>query len=119
MARFNSHIKNLRIVLVPALPIFEGGIKVGDKPGKYATFSGGRFETDDEEVIEKLEKLPTFGIDFWRVSDDAEPEGKQEGGIADFESMTKKELLLLAKEKSIEVEGNPTKEELIELLKGK
>lgn len=34
MAKFNSHIKSLRIVLKPAQPIFEGGLKVGDTPGE-------------------------------------------------------------------------------------
>ena len=39
MTKFNSHIKSLKIVLKPAMPIFEGGTKVGDTPGEYAQFS--------------------------------------------------------------------------------
>jgi F420-0:gamma-glutamyl ligase-like protein len=55
MAKFISHIKSLKIVLKPAMPTFEGGTKVGDVPGKYALFVDGQFETQDEEIIEKLE----------------------------------------------------------------
>lgn len=120
MVTYNSHIKNLRVALIPARPIFEGGIKVGDTLGKHALFVGGQFQTDDKESIEKLEKLPTFGVDFWRVSDEPakpqEPQTKQE---SDLGSLTKQELLEVAKERNIEVDSNLGKQEILNLLKAK
>lgn len=115
MTKFNSHIKSLRIVLKPAMPVFEGGIKVGDQPGKYAQFVDGQFETDDSEVIAKLESLPTFGVDFWKASDEAEKEKEPEVD-GDLHKLTKKELQAMAEEKGIELDGSETKDRLIELL---
>ena len=60
MAKYNSHIKKLRIVLKPAMPVYEGGVKVSDQPGEYAQFEDGQFESKDEAIIEKLESLGTF-----------------------------------------------------------
>ena len=100
MAKFNSHIKKLKIVLKPAMPIFEGGLKVGDKPGVYALFEDGQFETQDEEVIQQLEELGTFKIDFWRVSDESSPT-EDTTVDKDFVKLTKKELQTLAKEKGV------------------
>lgn len=90
MAIYNSHIKDLKIVLKPAQPIFEGGLRVGDKSGQYAQFSGGRFETKDKDVIEKLEGLSTFNVDFWKVEkeekpEDTKPNGGYQGTPLDFE----------------------------------
>ncbi len=118
MAKFNSHIKRLKIVLKPATPIFEGGLKIGDKPGVYATFEDGQFETKDEELINQLEGLDTFKIDFWRVSDESSPV-EDTTVDKDFVKLTKKELQSLAKEKGVEVDGTETKERLVELLTNK
>ena len=118
MAKFNSHIKKLKIVLQPAMPIFEGGLKVGDKPGVYALFEDGQFETQDEAVIQQLEELGTFKIDFWRVSDESSPT-EDTTVDKDFVKLTKKELQTLAKEKGVEVDGTETKDRLIELVQNK
>lgn len=118
MAKFNSHIKKLRIVLKPATPIFEGGLKVGDQPGVYAQFEDGQFETQNEEVTKQLEELNTFKVDFWRVSDESSPT-EDTTVDKDFVKLTKKELQSLAKEKGVEVDGTETKERLIELVQNK
>lgn len=121
MTLFNSHIKTLRIVLTPSRPIYEQGVRLGDTQGKYIQFENSRFQTDDKEVIEKLEKLPTFGVDFWRVSGEsaqATPQNESpQKTESDLESLTKAELLALAKEKKIEVDEGLTKSEIIERLK--
>ncbi len=118
MTKFNSHIKNLKIVLKPAMPIFEGGQKVADAPGKYAQFSDGQFQTEDEEIIKRLEKLPTFGVDFWKVPN--EPKETKEPKVdGDLQKLTKKELQSMAEEKGIELDGSETKDRLIELLQEK
>ena len=118
MAKYNSHIKRLRIVLKPAMPVFEGGVKVSDQPGEYAQFEDGQFETQDEAVIEKLESLGTFKIDFWRVSEESSPT-EDTTVDKDLAKLTKKELQTLAKDKSVEVDGTESKERLIELLLNK
>jgi hypothetical protein len=118
MTLFNSHIKTLRIVLTPSRPIYEQGVRLGDTQGKYIQFENGRFQTDDKEIVEKLEKLPTFGVDFWRVSNEsAQSTPKAQQSANDFESLTKAELIALAKEKKIEVDDGLTKAEIIERLK--
>lgn len=118
MTKFNSHIKSLKIVLKPAMPIFEGGQKVADALGKYAQFSDGQFQTEDKEIIERLEKLPTFGVDFWKVDEAEQDESSKvdEGSETNLEKLTKKELQSLATEKGIEFDGTETKDRLIELL---
>ena len=118
MAKFNSHIKKLRIVLKSATPVFEGGTKIGDQAGVYAQFEDGQFETKDEEIIKKLESLDTFKIDFFRVSDESSPT-EDTTVDKDFVKLTKKELQTLAKEKGVEVDGTETKERLIELVQSK
>ena len=118
MTKFNSHIKSLKIVLKPAMPTYEGGTKVGDVPGKYALFVDGQFETQDKEIIEKLESLPTFNVDFWKSSDEAE-KTKEPEVDGDLQKHTKKELQALAEEKGIELDGSETKDRLIELLQEK
>ena len=118
MAKFNSHIKSLKIVLKPAMPIFEGGLKVGDTPGEYAQFSDGQFETANEEAITKLESLPTFGVDFWKVSEESSPIDPPTVD-GELQKLTKKELQALAGEKGVELDGTETKDRLIELLQGK
>ena len=115
MTKFNSHIKSLKIVLKPAMPTFEGGTKVGDVPGKYALFVDGQFETQDKEIIKKLESLPTFNVDFWKASDEAE-QTKEPEVDGDLQKHTRKELQVLAEEKGIELDGSETKDRLIELL---
>jgi len=137
MTKYNSHIKNLRITIVPATPIFEGGQKVGDKQGKYAKFDNGHFETDDKEVIGKLESLDTYGVDFWKADDkDKEiksaksdkdttsdqtppdnPDNQDQDKEVKLENLTKKELILMAKEKNVQVNEKQTKDEIINLLK--
>ena len=122
MAKFNSHIKSLKIVLKPAMPVYEGGLKVGDNAGQYALFVDGQFETKDEKIIEKLESLPTFGVDFWRASDqEAAPENTNQPTVEgnDLTKLTKKELQAMAAEKGIELDGSETKDRLLELLKDK
>jgi hypothetical protein len=116
MAKYNSHIKSLKIVLKPAMPTFEGGTKVGDVPGKYAQFVDGQFETQDEEVIEKLESLQTFKVDFWKVDESEQSQDKEPEVDGDLQKHTKKELQALAEEKGIELDGSETKDRLIELL---
>lgn len=118
MAKFNSHIKSLKIVLKPAMPIFEGGLKVGDTPGEYAQFADGQFETANEEAISKLEILPTFGVDFWKVSEESSPIDPPTVD-GELQKLTKKELQALAGEKGVELDGTETKDRLIELLQGK
>jgi hypothetical protein len=118
MTKFNSHIKSLKIVIKPAMPKFEGGTKVGDVPGKYALFVDGQFETQDEEILEKLLSLPTYGVDFWKSSD--EPAQEKESTVdGDLQKYTKKELQAMAEEKDIELDGSETKDSLIELLQEK
>ena len=84
-------------------------------------FENSRFQTDDKEVIEKLEKLPTFGVDFWRVSEEpaqtTQKDKTQQNTESDLGSLTKAELLALAKEKKIEVDEGLTRPEIIERLK--
>ena len=117
MTKFNSHIKSLKIVLKPAMPTFEGGTKVGDVPGKYALFVDGQFETQDKEIIEKLESLQTFNVDFWKVDESEQSKDDKEPEVdGDLQKHTKKELQALAEEKGIELDGSETKDRLIELL---
>lgn len=118
MAKFNSHIKSLKIVLKPAMPVFEGGLKVGDSAGQYALFVDGKFETKDEKVIERLESLSTFNVDFWKASEDeADQEENKPTVDGDLTKLTKKELVAMATEKGIELDGSETKDRLLELLK--
>lgn len=118
MAKFNSHIKSLKIVLKPAMPVYEGGLKVGDSAGQYALFVDGKFETNDEKVIERLESLSTFGVDFWKASEEeAEQENNKPTVDGDLTKLTKKELVALATEKGIELDGSENKDRLLELLK--
>ena len=121
MAKYNSHIKSLKIVLKPAMPTFEGGTKVGDVPGKYALFVDGQFETQDEEIIAKLETLQTFKVDFWKVdeSEQSKEKDKEPEVDGDLQKNTKKELQALAEGKGIELDGSETKDRLIELLQEK
>ena len=121
MAKFNSHIKSLKIVLKPAMPVYEGGLKVGDSAGQYALFVDGQFETSDEKVIARLESLPTFGVDFWRASEeDAEPANNNQSTVdGDLTKLTKKELQTLAAEKGIELDGSETKDRIVEMIKEK
>ena len=117
MIKYNSHIKTLRIVIMPAKPIFEGGVRTGDTQGKYAQFENGRYQTNDEKIIKKLESLSTFGIDFWRVTDEPAKEDKDKSSEPDLESMTRQELLQMAEGKGLEVNPQAQKKELLELLK--
>lgn len=121
MTTFNSHIKTLRIVLTPSRPVYEQGVRLGDTQGKYAKFENGRFQTDDKEIIEKLEKLPNFGVDFWKASDEpAQPqEPEQTQQESDIESLTKTQLLEVAKKREIEVDEKLNRQEILDLLKEK
>ncbi len=94
-------------------------MKVGDVAGKYAQFVDGQFETNDEEVIAKLESLPTFGVDFWKASDEQQQESNEPEVDGDLQKHTKKELQAMAEEKGIELDGSETKDRLIELLQEK
>ncbi|MHB8710162.1 MAG: hypothetical protein ACYC6X_01255 [Minisyncoccota bacterium] len=117
MAKFNSHIKSLRIVLKPAMPVYEGGIKVGDNTGRYAQFVDGQFETKDEKDIEKLESLSTFNVDFFKTSEEDAEKTQAPTVDGDLQKLTKKELQALAAEKEIVLDGTETKDRLLELLK--
>ena len=118
MTLFNSHIKTLRIVLTPSRPIYEQGVRLGDTQGKYVQFENGRFQTDDKEVTEKLEKLPNFGVDFWKVANEqARPQESQTQNETDLESLTKVQLLELAKARNVEVEDGLNRPQIIERLK--
>lgn len=124
MAKFKTHIfkaggGNLKITIEPAKPLFKDGQKVGDQPGKYADFVGGVFETDDKKVIEYLRSRPTFGVDFFEVPEEEgskEPAQPKEPAL---ESLTKSELVEIAKSRNIEVDEGLTKAELVERLKEK
>lgn len=56
----------------------KGRIRYADARGQLAVTEGvqydfapdGRFETDDEEVIEYLEARPAFGVEFWEMGHD-------------------------------------------------
>ncbi len=129
---FKSGGGSLRIVVKPGMPQFEGGVKVGDKPGVYADFVGGEFVTKDKEVIEKLRSLPTFGIDFIEVTDEDEKAGKNAGSEnadqsgddggdqsdprAELEKLTKSQLQELAQERGITLDANLKKAEIIDAL---
>ena len=119
MAKYNSHIKSLRIVIKPAMPVYEGGIKVNDAPGKYATFVDGQYETSDEQIIAKLESLSTFNVDFWKVDESEQKQTPAPTVDGDLQKLTKKELQTLAAEKGIELDGSETKDRIVELLKEK
>jgi hypothetical protein len=117
MAKYNSHIKSLRIVLKPAMPVYEGGVKVGDNTGRYAQFVDGQFETKDEKDIEKLESLSTFNVDFFKASEENAEKTEAPTVDGDLQKLTKKELQALAAEKEIVLDGTETKDRLLELLK--
>ena len=121
MAKYNSHIKSLRIVIKPAMPVYEGGIKVNDAPGKYATFVDGQYETDDEQIIAKLESLSTFNVDFWKVDENTPKQTQTKAPTVDGDltKLTKKELQSLAAEKGVTLDGSETKDRIVELLKEK
>ena len=103
------------------MPVYEGGLKVGDSAGQYALFVDGKFETKDEKVIDKLESLSTFGVDFFKVDESEQKESSTVDGDSDnnLEKLTKKELQALATEKGVELQGDETKDQLIELLEDK
>ena len=104
--------------MTPSRPIYEQGVRLGDTQGKYAQFENGRFQTDDQETIERLEKHSTFGVDFWKVSDEpAKPQASKTTQEPDLESLTKTQLLEIAKERKIEVDVGLNRPELIERLK--
>lgn len=121
----------LRVKIKSSKPIFDkNGVKVGDQPPVYAEFDGGVFETNDKEVIEKLESMPSFGVDFWKddgktaksvaeaeeKSTEEESESEKEAED-ELEGKTRQELLQIAKDKELEVDSKATKKELLELLK--
>lgn len=117
---FKPSAGHLRIVLQSAMPIYEGGQRVGDKPGRYADFVNGVFETDNEADIEKLRSLPTFGVDFYEVGTGetgTKAEAQQPSAGSDaLSGMTKPQLLTYAKEQGVEVDASLTKPQLIERL---
>jgi hypothetical protein len=117
MTKYLSHIKNLRIVVVPGEPIFSDGRKIGDKQGKYAQFTGGEFMTDDQEIIDKLENCPTFGIDF--VLDSKEPKKEEEKPGEDLSKLTVPQLKAKAAEAGIEVPESAKKADILALLEPK
>lgn len=140
MATFRTRIYksgggSLRIVVKPGMPQFEGGVKVGDKPGVYADFVGGEFKTSDKEVIAKLRSLPTFGTDFVEVTDEDEKAGSKAGNTGDgndqtggntagdqtdpraeLEKLTKPQLQELAKERGVALDPNLKKAEIVDAL---
>lgn len=127
---YKSNSGFLRVKIKSSKPIFDkSGLKVGDQPPVYAEFDGGVFETDDKEVIEKLESMPSFGVDFWKddgktaksvaeaEEKSAEEESEKETEEDELEGKTRQELLQIAKDKELEVDSKATKKELLELLK--
>jgi hypothetical protein len=48
--------QKLRIVLKPAMPVYEAGVKVGDQPGEYAQFEDGQFETKTKRLLKNLNR---------------------------------------------------------------
>ena len=119
----------LRVKVKSSKPIFDkNGVKVGDQPPVYAEFNGGVFETNDKEVIERLESILSFGVDFWKddgktaksiaeaEEKSAEEESEKEPEKDEFEGKTRQELLQIAKDKGLEVDSKATKKELLELL---
>ncbi len=122
MTKFRTHIfksngGHLRIVLEPGKPLFEGGIKVGDRPGRYADFVNGEFVTENEADIEKLRSLPNFGSDFVELTGEDESVSSGKGNEPEapkLEKLTKSQLLAFAKEKGVEVDETLTKAQIIE-----
>ncbi len=116
MTSFHSPIKNLKIVVKSGTPVYEGGVKIGDRPGKYAQFVNGVFETNDKEIINHLMKMPTFGFDFFK-GDKKETENQSNVSNENLQTKTKTELLAMANDKGIAVNKDASKEEIINLLK--
>lgn len=124
MAKFKTHIfkagsGNYRLTIETAKPLFKDGQKVGDQPGKYADFVGGVFETDDKKVIEYLRSRPNFGVDFFEVPEEEGSKEPAQPKEPTLESLTKSELVELARSRNIEVDEGLTKAELVERLKEK
>jgi hypothetical protein len=111
---------HLRIVLQAAMPIFEGGQRVGDRPGRYADFANGEYVTDNQADIEKLRSLPGYGVDFTEVSDkevaQAVASTPTSSVTDDLTAMTKPQIVEWAKAKGIEVDASLTKPQMIEAL---
>jgi len=139
MATFRTRIyrpggNHLRITLSPATSVYEGGVKVGDKPGVHVEFTNGEFVTDDKKVIERLRSLPTFGRDFHEVTDeDLKAEQKQNASKkasdetgndagdqndprAELEKLTKQELQNLAEKRGVTLDANLKKAEIIDAI---
>ena len=104
-------------MIVPGEPIFTEGRKIGDKPGKYAQFVGGVFETSDQETIDKLKSLPTFGIDF--VLDSKEPKEPEAPKPIDLSKLTVPQLTAKAAEAGIKIPDGAKKADIIALLEPK
>lgn len=114
--KFVSKYANLTRVISPASHVYEGGRQVGFDPGKRAKFVDGKFETDDEEIIEALENTEGVWVDDGKSAQEIE-EQEQESAEPALESLTKQELITLAQEKNVEVSDKLTKQEIINLLK--
>lgn len=135
MATFKTRIfktggGQLRIVVKPGTPLFEGGVKVGDRPGVYADFVNGEFATDDKDVIAKLRSLQTFGADFYEVTDEEKNATNSDSGNsadgngsanepdprAELEKLTKQQLQELADERGVALDPNLKKAGIIDAL---
>jgi hypothetical protein len=106
---------NLRIVLKHGKPIYEAGVRVGVEKPVFANFKNGRFETDNEDYIEKLRGLSSYGKDFY------ESAGKEPvettSPAEDLNKKTAKQLAIIAKERNLAVKEGMTKQDLLKLLK--
>lgn len=119
--KFVSKYANLTRVIQPAGHLFENGRQVGYNAGKRAQFVEGKFETDDEKIIKVLKNTEGVWIDDGKTAEDIEKneEKTSEDTQPKLESLTRQELLQLAKDKELEVGSKATKKELLELLKEK
>lgn len=110
---------NLKVIVKPSTPIYENGQKVGVKRGIKCDFKNGKYSTDNPEIIEALRQKSSYGKLFFETADPVKAEGVAApvSVINQYEAMTVKELLVIAKEKKLPVTEGMRKPQLLELLK--
>lgn len=91
--------------------------------GIICRFSDGVFETDDEDIANRL---ISFGIEFERldVQDETDDEeikemNNQTDDVVDLNKLSVDELKKYAKDKNIDLDGINKKADIIKLLEGK
>jgi len=67
---FMSKYLGLKMVIVPARYLHDASGQRRYQAGKTASFSEGRFETEDQEVIDAIKADKRYGIDFWAIDTD-------------------------------------------------